>query len=115
MLHNALCITTPAFADREPLYVFHREAERYENRHDASLANSHILFRRIFSVDELPEKAILYLTADDYYKLYVNGTFVTQGPAPGYPFHYYYNEVDITAYLHKGENSPFFTRFFFVL
>ena len=104
MLHNALCITTPAFASREPLNVFHRENEPYENRHDASLENSHILFRRTFSLHALPQKAILYLTADDYYKLYINGTFVTQGPTPGYPSHYYYNEVDITAYLHLGDN-----------
>ncbi|MBE6659017.1 MAG: alpha-L-rhamnosidase [Ruminococcaceae bacterium] len=104
MLHNALCITTPRFAPLEPLDVFHREAQPYDNRHDASLENSHILFRRSFSLDTCPEKAILYLTADDYYKLYVNGVFVTQGPTPGYPFHYYYNTVDITRYLHPGDN-----------
>jgi len=104
MLHNALCITTSDFADLEPLNVFHREAEPYENRHNPALENRHILFRRTFSVDVLPKKAILYLTADDYYKLYVNGVFVTQGPTPGYPFHYYYNEIDITEYLHPGKN-----------
>ena len=104
MLHNALCITTPEFASRVPLNVFHKENEPYENRHDDTLCNKHILFRRSFSLQTVPEKAILYLTADDYYKLYVNGTFVTQGPAPAYPFHYYYNEIDITAYLQPGEN-----------
>lgn len=104
MLHNALCITTPDFADREPLNVFHREAEPWENRHDPSLENKHILFRRTFSIEILPKKAMLYLTADDYYKLYINGVFVTQGPTPGYPFHYYYNEIDITDYLHPGKN-----------
>ena len=104
MLHNALCITTPDFAAREPLNVFHREAEPWQNRHDAALENKHILFRRAFTLESVPEKAILYLTADDYYKLYINGSFVTQGPAPGYPFHYYYNTLDITKYLHKGEN-----------
>ncbi len=104
MLHNALCITTPDFAPLTPLNVFHREAEPYENRHDNALRNSHILFRRTFTLEDVPGKAVLYLTADDYYKLYINGVFVTQGPAPGYPFHYYYNELDITSYLHAGEN-----------
>ena len=61
MLHNALCITTPAFASREPLNVFHREAEPWENRHDAALQNKHILFRRAFTLESVPEKAILYL------------------------------------------------------
>ena len=46
----------------------------------------------------------LRITADDYYKLYVNGTFLAQGPAPGYPEHYYYNTLDITPYLRKGRN-----------
>ncbi|MGN1122618.1 MAG: family 78 glycoside hydrolase catalytic domain, partial [Eubacteriales bacterium] len=39
------------------------------------------------------------------YKLYINGEFVTQGPAPGYPFHYYYNEIDVTKFLVPGENT----------
>ena len=104
MLHNALCITTPDFAPLEPLNVFHREAEPYENRHNPALENRHILFRRTFSLDAVPDKAVLYLTADDYYKLYVNGVFVTQGPSPGYPFYYYYNTIDITRYLHPRDN-----------
>lgn len=46
----------------------------------------------------------LLITADDYYKLYVNGKFVTQGPAPAYPEKYYYNRIDITPYLTTGHN-----------
>ena len=26
------------------------------------------------------------------------------GPAPGYPFHYYYNKVDISEYVRSGQN-----------
>lgn len=104
MLHNALCITTSRFAPLEPLNVFHREAQPYQSQHDNTLSNSHILFRRTFTLNAVPDKAVLYLTADDYYKLYVNGVYVTQGPAPGYPFHYYYNVLDITPYLQPGKN-----------
>ena len=50
-------------------------------------------------------KADIHISADDYYKLYINGVFVTQGPAPGYPSHYYYNEIDVTNYLILGENT----------
>ena len=56
MLHNALCITTPDFACLEPLNVFHREAEPWENHHDASLENRHILFRRAFTLESVPER-----------------------------------------------------------
>ena len=47
----------------------------------------------------------IYITADDCYKLYVNGKFVTLGPAAGFYFHYYYNEIDITDYIRAGENT----------
>ena len=47
---------------------------------------------------------LLRLTADDYYKLKVNGEFVAQGPVPGYYFCYYWNEVDITPWVQPGEN-----------
>ena len=97
MLKNAVCITDSRFANTVPLPVFHRENEPFDNRHPAEYENRHILFRRAFSLDRLPGEAVLSISADDYYKLYVNGTFVTQGPAPGYPFHYYYNDIDIAT------------------
>lgn len=49
-------------------------------------------------------RTVLLITADDYYKLYVNGTFITQGPSPAYPGAYYYNRVDITDALLPGKN-----------
>lgn len=44
------------------------------------------------------------LSADDYYKLYVNGHFVCQGPSEGYNDEYYYNEADITPFIVGGDN-----------
>ena len=45
------------------------------------------------------------ISADDYYKLYINGNFVAEGPAPGYPNAYFYNEIDVSAFLKSGENT----------
>lgn len=45
------------------------------------------------------------ITADDYYKLYINGEFMGQGPAPAYNFAYNWNEFDITHLLKSGENE----------
>lgn len=45
------------------------------------------------------------ISADDYYKLYINGCFVCQGPAPSYAFSYNFNERDITPYIRKGESN----------
>ena len=54
-------------------------------------SNLHVLARAVISCGEehgqSGERLILRITADDYYKLYVNGSFVGQGPAPAYPKH----------------------------
>jgi len=82
--------------------LFHKQLEVV----DVSIPevnNIHFLARREFVLDSVG-KTMLYLTADDYYMLYINGDFVTQGPAPSYPSHQSINEIDITSYLRDGKN-----------
>ena len=96
-------ITDEEFCALPPRNVFHKQLEPLSldcSQH----RNRHILFRKNFSLAKAPEKAVLYITADDYYKLYVNGVFVGQGPAASYHFVYNYNEIDLTPYLKEGEN-----------
>jgi len=105
---KAIPICHPDFADLAPLEVWHKEHAPYEHpHHPEHLKNRHILFRKKFTLPEFdPQKncALLRITADDYYKLRINGAFVTQGPAPAYPSSYYYNEIDVTEFLREGEN-----------
>lgn len=98
-------ITSPELAEMPVHNVFHRQLDRSQppNPH-ADVANRHVLFRRKFLLDAV-EPTTIHITADDYYKLYLNGQFVTQGPAPAYPFRYYYNSVDVTRFLLPGENT----------
>lgn len=100
---NARWITDHRFSDLEPMHVYHRELQPLAWEPNPALENSHLLFRRAFEVGE-GVRATLYISADDYYKLYVNGRFVDQGPAPGTPEHYYYNTLDISRFLHAGHN-----------
>ncbi len=96
-------ITRPAFAGIAPVNVFHRMDES-GNKQNATPQNSHMLFRKKFCAKgNAPVK--MFITADDYYKLYINGKFVTEGPAPAFPFHYYYNELDVSEFVHSGENT----------
>ena len=95
-------ITNVDAANLKPVNVFHRQLDEVQIQGSLS-ENLHILFRKKFVISS-SEKTTIFITADDYYKLYVNGHFVTQGPAPGFPFHYYYNEIDITPYIKEGEN-----------
>ena len=70
---------------------------------DKGLRDRHILFRRAFDLGETKD-ARVFVTADDYYKLYVNGVFAGQGPAAGTPEHTYFNEIDVTPLLRQGRN-----------
>ncbi len=97
-------ITNATFEKLTPVNVFHKQIESSDYTPDKKYDNQHILFRKKFHVDNTAD-AIIKISADDYYKLYINGTFVTQGPAPSYNFCYYYNEIDISKYLQKGENT----------
>ena len=96
-------ITDGEFAALPPRNVFHRQLEKLDLP-CGERRNRHILFRRSFCLDRAPSDARLYVTADDYCKLWVNGAFVWQGPAPAYPQRYGYCCVDLTPYLRAGRN-----------
>lgn len=92
------------FADLAPLPVFRKEHAPAEGAvHPVELQNKHILYRRRVEIGRF-SRAVLRISADDYYKLYINGRYVTEGPAPSYPHAYFYNEIDVTDYLAEGMN-----------
>ena len=93
------------FENLKPIDVFHKElSPNPAEKHAESLYNRHTLFRKKV-VLEKASKAILKITADDYFKLYINGVYVTQGPPPSYPNHYYFMEIDVTPFLKDGVNT----------
>lgn len=96
-------ITDEEFANLSPRNIFHRQLDRKE--FDESHANKHILFRKKFTLEKMPASSVIYISADDYCKLYINGTFVWQGPAPSYHSAYNYCAVDVSSYLKEGENT----------
>lgn len=114
--------TIPEFLQTRPVCVYHKEnkenKDKDKNKNYRAVnscipketqvepperQNLHVLARGEFQVSERKSMKIR-ITADDYYKLYVNGIYAGQGPAPAYPEHYYYNVIDITPYLRKGKN-----------
>ncbi len=96
-------ITNEEFAFLEPRNVFHKQLEPIEFPCDEH-RNRHILFRKKVSIGKFKE-AKIYISADDYYKLYINGHFVAQGPTPAYHFRYNYNVIDVSGFLKQGENT----------
>ena len=92
------------FAGLAPIDVFHREGGKPSGEHPDGLKNLHIHFLANLTLKKHPKSAILRVSADDCYKLRINGRRVCQGPAPSYYFRYNWNEVDITDCLDVGEN-----------
>ena len=95
-------ITTEDFKNLPVIDVFKREYDEREIP-DSPIKNYHIHIRKAFNLASI-QRTRIRITADDYYKLYVNGRFVGQGPAPAYPECYNYNDIDITDYLTVGKN-----------
>ncbi len=96
-------ITTKDFISEKPVNVFHRELDSVEIT-NCGQKGYYALFRRKFMLDST-ENTVIRISADDYYKLYINGSFVCQGPAQAYYFSYNYNEADISHFLRTGENE----------
>lgn len=61
-------------------------------------------FRRSFTLDKKPDKYIVYVSADNRYRLYVNGHYVCMGPARGDLAHWRYETLDIAKFLNSGKN-----------
>ena len=61
-------------------------------------------FRKTFNLDGIPRKFIIHVSADNRYRLYVNGKSVSTGPARGDLQHWRFESLDISAWLIPGKN-----------
>lgn len=62
-------------------------------------------FRKNFVVNEIPHQFVVNVSADNRYRLFVNGKAVGAGPARGDLYNWYYETIDIAPYLVKGNNT----------
>lgn len=68
------------------------------------LQNCYAGFRHDFEMESLPSSAPLLITADQSYRLYVNGRYVCRGPVRGYQNSWPFDEVEILPFLKSGHN-----------
>ena len=61
-------------------------------------------FRKDVELDAVPGDYIVHVTGDNRYKLYVNETLVSLGPAKGDATHWNYETVDLAPFLKPGRN-----------
>ena len=62
-------------------------------------------FRKDVDLAAVPADYVVHVTGDNRYKLYVNGTLVSMGPAKGDVAHWRYETVDLAPYLKAGKNA----------
>ncbi|MET1055809.1 MAG: alpha-L-rhamnosidase C-terminal domain-containing protein [Pedobacter sp.] len=62
-------------------------------------------FRKTINLNKVPKSFLIHVTADNKYRLYVNGNPVCSGPARGDLFNWYFESVDIAPFLKQGNNT----------
>ncbi|MDB4918295.1 alpha-L-rhamnosidase C-terminal domain-containing protein [Mucilaginibacter sp.] len=62
-------------------------------------------FRKSIDLAAKPTSFMVNVSADNRYKLYVNGTLVSVGPARGDTYYWNYEKIDLAPYLITGKNT----------
>ena len=68
-------------------------------------AHAVVLFRKNFELASRPQKFVVHVSADNHYRLFVNGKYILRGPARGDISHWFYETVDLAQYLQAGKNT----------
>jgi len=92
-----------------PIFSLAQQPEKWTAQwimHPTAEPQSHavILFRKNFELPKKPDKFVVHLSADNHYRLFVNGQYILRGPARGDLSHWFYETVDIAEYLQPGKN-----------
>lgn len=77
------------------------------SEHPFDLHEAYLCFRspEDWQLNGLPDLAELTITADSRYKLWVNGQFISRGPARSYPQAQSVDRLNLTPYLQVGANT----------
>src|SRR5437868_1489383 len=62
------------------------------------------LFRKTIDLATKPSSYLVHVSADNRYKLFINGVLVSIGPARGDFYYWNYETVDLAPYLKEGKN-----------
>ncbi|MFP4171824.1 MAG: family 78 glycoside hydrolase catalytic domain [Candidatus Hydrogenedentota bacterium] len=102
VFEGAEWLGNPLFEGLEPIDFL--GAEEAPTPAQDALRNVHTLYRTTFELEEAPVEAHLRFSAKDHAKVYINEALAVQGPAPGYPFAYPFEAVDVTDQVTQGVN-----------
>ena len=89
---------------QRPEYNNGRWSAQWITSPDADADYGVYFFRKTLTLSEKPEQFIVHVSADNRYKLYVNGSQVALGPAKGDSRNWSFDTVDIAPWLLAGDN-----------
>jgi alpha-L-rhamnosidase len=111
----ALFLFNPLFSQESPVDINYEGKDFTKLKHawkaqwithptESTFDYGVFIFRKTFDLDNQPARFIVYISADNRYRLYVNGKYVSYGPALGDLNHYRYETIDIAKYMVRGKN-----------
>ncbi len=72
---------------------------------DIELKEHNVIYlRKNFELEKVPESFKVKLSADNQYRLFINGKYVCKGPGRSDLEHWYYQTIDLAPYLKTGKN-----------
>ena len=90
----ARAVCEPYFFGEESRWIHASGAEKFSSQ----------MFRKAFSLEKLPEKAVLVAMAANYAEIYINGEPAATLAVRSYMFDKAYEVYDILSYLREGKN-----------
>lgn len=76
----------------------------WQAQKDYNVYNQTIVARKTVRLDGV-QQAQMRITADTFYRLFINDQWVNDGPCRSWPEHFQYDAFDVTAYLRPGINK----------
>ena len=76
----------------------------WKQQEDRTPYNQTIVARKSLDLEAF-ESGMVRITADSYYRLFINGQWVGDGPCRAYAAHFRYDELDVTRFLKEGTNE----------
>jgi alpha-L-rhamnosidase len=70
-----------------------------------SIQSDVMLARRSFNLEDMPEEALLRISASSKYELYINEKYISQGPARSAPHHQSFDILEVSSVLKEGKNT----------
>jgi alpha-L-rhamnosidase len=76
----------------------------WKKQDNYNLYNQTIIARKTFVIDKI-ESAKIMITADSFYRLFINSEWINDGPCRSWHTHFQYDKIDVTFYLKSGSNE----------